>query len=208
MAGANAPRWSRLEHDERRSQILGAARKLFCERHFAAVSTEEIAHAAGVTRGLLNHYFGTKRDLYLEVVTEMLRAPATAVAPPQPGRPLEVVVEESVDRWLDQVSRYRQTWFATLGAEGFGRDAELEAIVAAARHETVQLIIVTLGLEDRDDDTELRTVLRTYSGLAEMASREWLQHKTLTRAQTHALLSTALLALVRDVAPAVAAART
>ena len=156
-----------------------------------------------MARGLLNHYFGTKRDLYLEVVAQMLRLPAAPVAPPGAARPLEIVIGESVDRFLEQISRFRETWFASLGAEGFGRDAEVEAIVTAARDETVELIIVTLGLQDREDDRDLRTVLRTYAGLAEMASHEWLLDATLTRAQAHALLSATLRALVLDVAPAV-----
>jgi AcrR family transcriptional regulator len=202
---AAGPRWNRLERDDRREQILVVARRLFCARTYAAVSSEEIAKAAGVTRGLLHHYFGTKRDLYLQVVAELVRPPAAPIAPPEPGRPLEVVVAESVDRWLDVVGRFPEPWFASIGAEGFGRDPDLEAIVATARDETVQLIITTLGLAGRPDDAALRAVLRTYSGLAEMATREWLVVQTLTRAQTHALLSSALVALVRDVVPAVAA---
>ncbi len=46
-------------------------------------------------------------------------------------------------------------------------------------------------------------MLRTYAGLAEQATREWLLHHTIDRRQVHTLLATALLSLVRDVAPAV-----
>jgi AcrR family transcriptional regulator len=199
-----APRWNRLEHDERRAQILAVARRLFGERPFSAVPAEEIARAAGITRGLLHHYFGTKRDLYLAVVAEMVRPPTDPVAPPEPGRPLEQVVDESVDLWLDLVERNRETWFSSLGTGGFGRDPELEAIVSHAREETVSLIISTLGLEVGGDGHELRAVLRTYGSVAETATREWLRHGSLTRPQVHALLTTTLLAMVRDVVPAVA----
>src|SRR4051794_41427462 len=72
---AAAPRWTRLEHDERREQILSAARRLFSERPPGSVSTTDIAREAGVARGLLHHYFGTKRDLYLEVMRSVLRYP-------------------------------------------------------------------------------------------------------------------------------------
>ena len=58
-APSSAPRWQRLEHDERRQQILACARKLFSERNYAAVSTSDIAREAGVARGsaapLLRH---------------------------------------------------------------------------------------------------------------------------------------------------------
>jgi len=65
MPAVTAPRWNRLGADVRREQILTAAAKLFGERPYSAISTTELAEAAGVTRGLLHHYFGTKRDLYL-----------------------------------------------------------------------------------------------------------------------------------------------
>lgn len=204
MADVAAPRWNRLEHDERRAQLVAAARRLFCERSYAAVSAEEIARSAGVARGLLHHYFGTKRNLYLEVVRDMVRRPVDPVAPPGPGRPLELVVGESVDRWLDLVARFRETWFASIAAEGFGRDPELEAIVSEGRAATVELIITTFGLEGSPNGAELRSALRAYSGFAEVASREWLLDGSLTRAQTRALLAATLLCLVQDVVADVA----
>jgi len=51
-----------------RSDLLGAARALFASRGFAAVSTEEIVRATGVTRGALYHQFrGGKEELFREV---------------------------------------------------------------------------------------------------------------------------------------------
>ena len=73
------PRRRRLEPDERREQILACAVELFGERPYAAVSTTELARRAGVARGLINHYFDTKRDLYLEVVRRMVTIPQLAV---------------------------------------------------------------------------------------------------------------------------------
>ena len=70
VATAPSPRWQRLDHDERRSQILACARRLFSERNYAAGLDRRDRREAGVARGLLHHYFGTKRELYLEVVRE------------------------------------------------------------------------------------------------------------------------------------------
>src|SRR5947208_9894051 len=114
----SAPRWQRLDHDERRRQILSCARRLFSERPYASVSTVEIAREAGVARGLVHHYFGTKRDLYLEVVREMLRVPDDVFAGSD-------ALADSVDRWLTMVQRNRGTWLAAIGAQGFGSDPEV-----------------------------------------------------------------------------------
>lgn len=202
-----APRWSRLDRDERRADILASARKLFSERHYAAVSTEEIARAAGVTRGLVGHYFGTKRELYLEVVRDLVRPLSIPLDPASRGvDPMEEVVERWVSRWLDAVEHNRATWLAAAGAEGFGRDHELERIVQQSRDATVERIIEVLGVDPGAHGAELRAVLRTYAGLVQQASAEWLQRGALTREQVQALLTAALVAMVRDVVPAVGAA--
>ncbi|MDQ6803848.1 MAG: TetR/AcrR family transcriptional regulator [Actinomycetota bacterium] len=203
MASNPAPRWQRLEHDERRRQILLVARRLFSERSYAAVSTTDIAREAGVARGLLNHYFGTKRELYLEVVRMLVRMPSNPV-PLQTGGGLEDVIDESVDRWLEMLERNRGTWLAAVGAQGLGRDVEVEAILDDAREQAVDRLVEAVEpYEGAEASGELRAVLRAYSGLAESASLEWLHRKRLTRQQVRALLVQSLLSLVRDVLPAV-----
>ena len=203
MASNPAPRWQRLEHDERRRQILVVARKLFSERSYAAVSTSEIALQAGVARGLLHHYFGTKRELYLEVVRALVRMPSSPV-PLQRDGGLEVVIGESVDRWLEMLGRNRGTWLAAVGAQGLGRDVVVEAILDAAREQAVDRLIEAVEPYDAAGASdELRAVVRAYSGLAEAASLEWLHRHRLTREQVHTLLVRSFLTLVLDVLPAI-----
>ncbi|HWF24652.1 MAG TPA: helix-turn-helix domain-containing protein [Solirubrobacteraceae bacterium] len=200
MASNPAPRWQRLEHDERRRQILVVARRLFSERSYAAVSTSDIAREAGVARGLLHHYFGTKRELYLEVVRALVLMPSNPVPLSSDGG-LEVVIGESVDRWLEMLERNRGTWLAAVGAQGLGRDVEVEAILDEAREQAVDRLIE--AVEPDEVSPELRAVLRAYSGLAESASLEWLHRDRLTREQVQMLLVESFLALVREVLPAV-----
>jgi AcrR family transcriptional regulator len=59
-----------------RDKLLTAARALFAERGFAAVGTEEIVRAAGVTRGALYHQFRDKEALF-EAVFESVEAETT-----------------------------------------------------------------------------------------------------------------------------------
>src|SRR4051812_1426101 len=60
-----------------RSALLAAARALFAERGYAGTAAEEVARAAGVTRGALYHHFRDKRDLF-RAVHEQLEAALVA----------------------------------------------------------------------------------------------------------------------------------
>ena len=199
-AQADSPRWRRLEPDERREQILECAVRLFGERPYAAVSTTEIALEAGVARGLLNHYFGTKRDLYLEVVRRMVLMPdmfgeVTAGT-------VEERVEQSVQWFLDTVGAHGKTFVAVIGAEGVGTDAAVEAILAEADDVAAARVLATVGLPD-DPAGRSKAMIRAYGGLVKAAIREWVRDGTLTRDQVHLLLSRALITIIREVLPTV-----
>src|SRR2546421_9827356 len=58
---------TRLGIAERRAQLLEVGLELFSTRPYDEVRIDEIAARAGVSRGLLYHYFPTKRDFYLAV---------------------------------------------------------------------------------------------------------------------------------------------
>jgi AcrR family transcriptional regulator len=61
-----------------RAALIAAGRELFGERGFAATSIEDLASAAGVTRGALYHHFDSKEDLFAAVFetveTELMAA--------------------------------------------------------------------------------------------------------------------------------------
>lgn len=54
-----------------RAALIAAARPLFTERGYAPVGTDEIARAAGVTRGALYHQFAGKEELFVAVFEQI-----------------------------------------------------------------------------------------------------------------------------------------
>ncbi|GAA2325630.1 TetR/AcrR family transcriptional regulator [Dactylosporangium salmoneum] len=196
--GAVAERGRRLEPDERRGQILSCAVRLFGERPFAEVSTTDIANAAGVARGLINHYFGTKKGLYVEAVRVLVTIPAVAVEQ-LPAGDLATRVDASVTWFLDVVSRHATSWLAVVDGGGLGRDPDVRRVLAEADEVAAGSILVAVGLGAAEGAP--RAMIRAYCGLAKAAAREWLERGALTREEVHTLLATTLVTLVRDVFP-------
>lgn len=54
--------------DDKRKRVIEVALREFAEHGYARASTNAITEAAGVSKGLLFHYFGSKKELYLDVL--------------------------------------------------------------------------------------------------------------------------------------------
>jgi AcrR family transcriptional regulator len=63
----------RKTKEERREDILGAARQEFAERGLAGASTEDIARRAGISQPYVFRLFGTKKELFIAVVNRCFR---------------------------------------------------------------------------------------------------------------------------------------
>ena len=105
-------KFSRLDPEQRRDQILDAAGALLADRPYGEVSIEDVASAAGVTRGLVHHYFGGRDELYVALLRRLgdqredeLRLPV--------GSSARARVADTVSRWLDWTEANRTIWLAT-----------------------------------------------------------------------------------------------
>ncbi|AXB49111.1 TetR/AcrR family transcriptional regulator [Amycolatopsis albispora] len=199
MSTEPAPKWRRLEPDARKEQIFDCAAELFGQRPYAEVSTSDIAAEAGVARGLINHYFGTKRELYLAVIRRALTVPHFAVEILPEGT-LEQRVDAAVSWFLDMVGRQENLWLAAIAPEGIGRDLAVEQILEEADRESADRVLEAVGITaDDPHHGELNALVRAYGGMVKAAGREWLVRGALTREQVHALLTGTLLTLVNEI---------
>src|SRR4051812_33026943 len=110
----NPPKFSRLNPEQRHNQILDAANALFAKRPYDEVSIEDIARAAGVTRGLVHHYFGGRKEVYIGLL-ERLGAQREDVLRQPVGRSARARVADTVSRWLDWTEANRTVYLATMG---------------------------------------------------------------------------------------------
>ncbi len=196
------PARQRLDPDERRQQIFQCAQRLFNERAYEEVSATDIAAAAGVARGLINHYFGNKRELYLEVIKVSSTVSEVAVAALPEGT-LQERTELAVTWFLDSLEKSGGAWLS-FGGGSMGRDPDLEKILIAAENDSIELLIEACGVAVQHENREqIWAMFRVYAQLARSGAREWLLRKTLTRPQVHALLASTLTVIVEEAIPAI-----
>ena len=67
---AGATPATRPRRDEVRARVLEAAGQVFAERGFAAASLDQVAAAAGFTKGAVYSNFGSKDELFLALMAE------------------------------------------------------------------------------------------------------------------------------------------
>lgn len=203
MTAQSASPRRRLEPDQRRAEILAVARRLFGAGSYSSVSTSDIAREAGVARALINHYFGSKRELYLQVVRQMLVIPAS-VAENLPRTTVEERISICVDRWLDVVDRNKEMWLSAIGSEAIGRNTDIEQIMLESDEITTDRVLEAAMMTDVvEGREELRAMIRAYGSMLKAASREWLVRGTLNRGDLHIMLTQSVLHLLHTVFPAV-----
>jgi AcrR family transcriptional regulator len=141
------------------------------------VPVDEIAEAAGISRGLLFHYFPTKRDFYVAVAREAADR-LLEVTEPDPTVHHMERLHASLAAYVDYVTDNEALYIALVrGATG--SDKELQAISEETRAESARRVIEALGIED--PDPAVRTAVRGWVGFIEETTLDWLRNRDLER---------------------------
>lgn len=189
-----------MDPTARRRDILEHARDLFAARSYGEVTTADIARAAGVTRALVHHYCGGVHDIFLTVAAEF-GAMQAAVRNHGLEMPFEERVAANCVAYLDVVEENSHLWLAIMGQ--VIPDSDGVELVRAGIELNIERMI-HLHADVLEDTPQTRVCLRAYIGFMTIAVREWLAGRS-TRAQTEQLMTTTLIAVVRESVPAVQA---
>jgi AcrR family transcriptional regulator len=200
-AGARPKRRVRLDNDERRAQLLALARAAFSDRSYDDVSIDDLAREAKISKGLLYHYFPTKRDLYvagLREIAEELVHKLTSV--PTDLAPADRV-RTSLDAYLDFVTQHSRAYVSLLRG-GIGSDPEVAAVITGVRKRLAESFLDGSPLQPMlAGKPAFETSVRGWLGFVEHTVIDWLENQRMTRDQLRDLLSDVLLAIMRVVAP-------
>ncbi len=138
-------RRTRLSHDERRRQLLGIGLSKLVDKPIQDLSIDEVAAEAGISRGLLFHYFATKRDFYRACIEAAGRRILRNTAP-DPSLPPREQVESMVRLFVEQIDRRRAFYLSLLHGNGQA-DVSLVEVYDAIWEQATTRVIDALGLE-------------------------------------------------------------
>ena len=182
----------RLSPDHRRAQLLELAIRMFTERPYDDFSMDELAGAAGVSKGLLYHYFPSKRALYMA----SLRAAASemmAVTRTDAGLPRSEQLKAAVDAYLTYVREHAAGYRALLRG-GIGADPGVAAVAEEVRRAMRDRVLAGFGIAEARP--RLRLAVTGWVGLVEAASLDWLEHSDISQEELLELLTSALPAIL------------
>jgi AcrR family transcriptional regulator len=185
----------------RRARLLEIGRRLFSERPYDELSIDVLAREAGISKGLLYYYFGSKRGYYLAVI-EAAAAELRALAGPDEQLSPDQRIRRTLDAYISSAERYPDVFRAVTHA-GVGADAEVRAIHDRERAALLELIAgETVG---SPPPPAARTALEGWLSFVEGATLDWLEHRDLSAEQLRELL---IEALAGSLAAAVTAERS
>ena len=192
----------RLDTDERRAQLLALAKKSFSGRSYDDVSIDDLAREAKISKGLLYHYFPTKRDLYVAGLTEIadeLVAALTSV--PENLAPIERV-RQSLGAYLGFVSE-RAPAFISLMRGGIGSDPEVASVIEGVREQLFdQFLAGSPFAQVLTGNAKFETAVKGWIGFCEHVSLDWAAQPRMSRAELCDMLVQILFEIMRVVAPA------
>jgi AcrR family transcriptional regulator len=138
----------RLTPEARRAQLIELGVEMLATRRLDELSVELIAKTAGISRGLLFHYFASKQDFHIEVAraaaAEMIRrtAPDTSLPPVE-------ALRHALTSFIDYVEENPDNYKSLVRGAASG-DAVMRAIFDNTRATLAQRIIgvvAEMGLE-------------------------------------------------------------
>jgi AcrR family transcriptional regulator len=168
----------RLSPEQRRDQLLRIGARLFAERPYDQVWIEEVAERARVSRGLLYHYFPTKRDFFAAVIrAESSRLPQLAETDP------DLPTAERLRAGLDSFLRYVETHehsYRAVHRGAVAADPDIRAIVRDNSAELERRILADLR-PGGEATEQLRVAIRGWQAFVIATCLDWLDRRTISR---------------------------
>lgn len=178
----------RLGVQERRDQLIELGIRSFSGRPYDDVSIDDVATEAGISKGLLYHYFPTKRDFYVATIGVVAERLLAATDFPEEKNQL-VRLRKGLLAYFDFINEHGPA-YSSLIRGGVGADTNAIRIVEATRWAYVDRVLGAVGVES--PTPLVRTKIRGWVGLVESTSIAWIEGERVTKDELLDLWSTTL----------------
>lgn len=183
----------RLQTEERRTQLLELGSQVFSTRSYEDVSIDEVAQMANISKGLLYHYFRSKREFYVETIrADSLRL--RKLTEPDFSLPPAEQLRTAIDAHLEFIRAHGKT-YVSIYRSGATVAAEVQDILEEHREVVMRWFLGSLQI--KKPKAVLRAALRGWLTLVEGMSLDWIANPTLPQAALRELLVSAYAALVQ-----------
>ncbi|MGA9873970.1 MAG: TetR/AcrR family transcriptional regulator [Rhodococcus sp. (in: high G+C Gram-positive bacteria)] len=178
---SSAPKRTRMSPGERRAQLIELGTEMLAERSLEQVSVEDIADQAGVSRGLLFHYFSSKQDFHLAIVREASKTMLDRTAPDMTLEPYEIL-RDSIANYVDYVTENRDTFISLLRGSATG-DPDMREVFEQTRATMAERTLANLHKLQVDANGTTELAVRGWIAFVEEATISWLRDPRITRDQ-------------------------
>jgi AcrR family transcriptional regulator len=100
----------RLPPEQRRGVIVAAASEVFAERGYLGASIDRIAQASGVSPPVIYRHFGSKKELYIELLRESGMALVAATTREEGYDSVEELLRENILAFFHFVEEHPAAW--------------------------------------------------------------------------------------------------
>ncbi len=179
-------RWT--EHRAQRRAAFVEAGAAAIDRWGPGASAEQIADAAHVSRTVLYRYFRDREDLRKAIADHVVQAvvgsvlPTLDLGPQSTPRSVITAAVGVIVGWLDE----HPNLYRFLRSRRDGSLDSVEVTLADSVAALLKMLMMVFGIEDEQAEPGAYGIV----GFVESTGSWWLEHRTMSRERTTALIST------------------
>jgi AcrR family transcriptional regulator len=190
----------RLPPDARRAQLIQLGVQMLATRRLDDLSVEALADEAGISRGLLFHYFRSKQEFHLEVVRACARELLERTEPDPDLSPVEQL-RASLGAYIDYVTENRDVYVSLVRGAASG-DAAVREVADETRTEQANRVLKHLDALGLPGAERTELAVRGWVAFCEEVVVSWLASgQRPPRDELLALLADALPGVVLSAEP-------
>jgi AcrR family transcriptional regulator len=184
----------RLNPEARRAQLIELGVEMLATRTLDELSVEDIAQQAGISRGLLFHYFASKQEFHLEVARAAAKELIRRTRPDESQPPIEAL-HGSLREFIDYVEENPDNYKSLVRGAASG-DADMRAIFDETRATLAQRVIGVVAAMGLQMGPRAELAVHGWVAFVEECVIRWIDTRTFDRDALQDLLAKSLPAVM------------